>query len=77
MSALRIFSITEPQQPYFQTEDVAKIAEKLQQQGVRFEQWQASAPISADSSAEQVLAAYADDITRLKQQQGYSNCDVM
>lgn len=77
MSTLRIFSITEPQQPYFQTEDVAKIAEKLQQQGVRFEQWQASAPISAESSAEQVLAAYADDITRLKQQQGYITVDVI
>lgn len=77
MSTLRIFSIKQPQQPYFQTEDVAKIAEKLQQQGVRFEQWQASAPISADSTSEQVLAAYADDITRLKQQQGYITVDVI
>lgn len=77
MSSLRIFSVNEPQQAYLHTHDPALIAEKLQQKGVRFEQWQAAEPISADSTAEQVLAAYADDITRLKQQQGYITVDVI
>lgn len=77
MSTLRIFSVNEPQAACLHTDDTALIAEKLQQKGVRFEQWQATAPISADSTTEQVLAAYADDITRLKQQQGYITVDVI
>jgi len=77
MSSLRIFSVNQPQDVRFHSDDAAVIAEKLQQQGVQFEQWQATAPISASSSAEQVMAAYANDINRLKQQQGYITVDVI
>lgn len=77
MSSLRIFSVNQPQDVRFHSDDATVIAEKLQQQGVQFEQWQATAPISASSSAEQVMAAYANDINRLKQQQGYITVDVI
>lgn len=77
MSSLRIFSVNQPQDVRFHSDDAAVIAEKLQQHGVRFEQWQAKAPINANSSAEQVMAAYASDIDRLKQQQGYITVDVI
>ena len=77
MSSLRIFSVNQPPDVRFHSDDAAVIAEKLQQKGVRFEQWQAAATISASSSAEQVMNAYAADINRLKQQQGYFTVDVI
>lgn len=77
MSTLQIFSVNQPHLAHFASADVAVIAEKLQQKGVTFEQWHASAAITASSSSDDVLAAYATDITRLKQQGGYQTVDVI
>lgn len=77
MSRLQIFDLSQPQQARFSSSDAAEIAAKLQQQGIRFEQWQAAAPVSASSSSEQVLSAYAADISRLKAEQGYQTVDVI
>ena len=77
MSRLQIFDLSQPQQARFSSSDAAEIAAKLQQQGIRFEQWQAAAPVSASSSSEQVLSAYAADIRRLQTEQGYQTVDVI
>lgn len=77
MSRLQIFDLTQPQHALFSSNDAAEIAVKLQQQGIRFEQWQAAAPISANCSSEQVLSAYATDIHRVQAEQGYQTVDVI
>ncbi|MCH8536940.1 MAG: acireductone dioxygenase [Alkalimonas sp.] len=77
MSSLTIFHTSRPEQPSFQSSDPAEIATKLEQQGIRFEQWQASAEIDASTSHEAIITAYADDIARLKQQGGYVTVDVI
>ncbi len=53
------------------------IAAFLRGQGVRFEKWTAAAPLAVDASADDVLAAYAGDIERLKREEGYRTCDVI
>lgn len=77
MSSLTIYTAQEPTQPVFQSDNLVEIAEKLQQQGIRFEQWQANQPIEATTDHASILAAYSDDIARLKQQGGYVTVDVI
>ncbi|MBZ9613650.1 1,2-dihydroxy-3-keto-5-methylthiopentene dioxygenase [Rheinheimera maricola] len=77
MSQLTVFNSDNPAQPLLHTSDSNEIKQQLQKAGVRFEQWQATAPIDADSSAEQIQAAYAGDINRLKTERGYITVDVI
>lgn len=77
MSRLRIFAESDGKQPIFVAEDHAQIAEKLGARGVRFERWEASAPVAAGDSQEAVIAAYQHDIDRLKAQGGYQTVDVV
>lgn len=77
MSALHIYSVQQPQHATFHSTDTNIIAQKLQQKGVRFEQWQASVPLTAESTANDVMTAYAADINRLKQENGYITVDVI
>jgi 1,2-dihydroxy-3-keto-5-methylthiopentene dioxygenase len=53
------------------------ISSTLAQVGVRFEHWQTNPSLCATSTSAEVLAAYADDIARLKQQGGYVAVDVI
>ena len=53
------------------------IADKLAALGVRFERWQASAPLSANAGQEEVLAAYAEDVQRLTDEYGFQSVDVV
>jgi 1,2-dihydroxy-3-keto-5-methylthiopentene dioxygenase len=57
--------------------DRDQIAAYLNDRGVRFEQWSAAAPLTADASSDDVLQAYAADIERLKKEEGYQACDVI
>src|SRR6266481_3006788 len=43
--------------------------------GIDYERWDTSRPVSADAPPEEVLAAYADEIDRLKAQGGYVTAD--
>jgi 1,2-dihydroxy-3-keto-5-methylthiopentene dioxygenase len=45
--------------------------------GIDYEQWDTSRPIVADSPSEDVLAAYAGEIERLKARGGYVTADVI
>jgi 1,2-dihydroxy-3-keto-5-methylthiopentene dioxygenase len=49
----------------------------LRARGVRFEQWAAAAPLTEDATPDDVMAAYAADIDRLKREEGYQTCDVI
>lgn len=57
--------------------DEAGIRNRLAAAGIGFERWEARHPVSSDASADEVLAAYADEIERLKSQGGYVTADVI
>ncbi|MGP9799375.1 1,2-dihydroxy-3-keto-5-methylthiopentene dioxygenase [Rheinheimera sp. NSM] len=77
MSQLTVFTSNNPAQPLLHTTDSTVIQRELAGAGVRFEQWQADAPLTADSSAEQICSAYADDIAKLRAEGGYITVDVI
>ncbi len=77
MSRLRIFAEDQPATPTLTLHDHAAISEQLASIGVRFERWQAQHPLPPGATQEQVLAAYATDIARLKAEAGYQAVDVV
>lgn len=77
MSALKIFSDSDPANVEWQATDPVKIAEQLAAAGIRFEQWQATAPVKAGDSSDQVMAAYKPDIDQLVAEEGYQTVDVI
>ncbi|NUO73738.1 MAG: cupin domain-containing protein [Frateuria sp.] len=77
MSRLRIYDETHPATPASVHAAPAEIARELGRAGVRFEQWEASAPIAPGASQEDVIAAYRSDIDRLMREEGYQSVDVI
>jgi 1,2-dihydroxy-3-keto-5-methylthiopentene dioxygenase len=77
MSRLRIFAVSDPDAPRLVTEDHAEMAAKLRQIGVRFEQWEATAPVVPGASPEEVMAAYRADIDRLVAENQFRTVDVV
>ena len=77
MSQLFVYHTSQPKQALKVLNHVEDISSTLAQVGVRFEHWQANQPINATSSEDEVIAAYADDIARLKQKGGYVAVDVI
>lgn len=77
MSALKIFSDTDPANVLVHSQDQAEIAGHLAKAGIRFEQWQVSAAVKAGDSSEQVMAAYRADIDKLIADEGYQTVDVI
>lgn len=53
------------------------IAAELAVLGVRFERWQANAPLAPDAGHEAVLEAYAVDVARLNAEYGFQSVDVV
>jgi 1,2-dihydroxy-3-keto-5-methylthiopentene dioxygenase len=76
-STLRVYDENDPAKPLVDTTDRAEIARLLAAHDILFEQWEANAPLTAESDQESILAAYADDIARLKEQYGYTTVDVI
>ena len=77
MSRLYIFQDDSPEQSLIEAEELEGIAQHLQQEGVRFERWDASHPVIAGATQEAVLAAYDTDIQRLIAEDGYQTVDVV
>lgn len=77
MSRLRIFDEGNPVEPVWASHEHAAISERLRDVGVRFQQWQASAPIVPGAPQDQVIAAYRADIDRLMADHGYQAVDVI
>lgn len=59
------------------TRDGAKIAETLKPIGVAFTRWTPKAPLAADASDADVLAAYGDEIKALADSGGYQSWDLI
>lgn len=76
MSKLTVCSTAEAstEAEYTRTADIARV---LGEAGILFEQWQATQPLTSQASQEEVLAAYADDVARLKQQYRFQSADVV
>jgi 1,2-dihydroxy-3-keto-5-methylthiopentene dioxygenase len=77
MTVLTIYNEMTPEAPLLVTEDGAVIAQELNNVGVRFERWKAQADLAADASQDEVLAAYAPEVERLKREGGYLSADVI
>jgi 1,2-dihydroxy-3-keto-5-methylthiopentene dioxygenase len=58
-------------------EDQAEVTAFLATAGIAYERWEPSHPVAADAAADDVLAAYADEIGRLKAEGGYVTADVI
>ncbi|ARB45820.1 1,2-dihydroxy-3-keto-5-methylthiopentene dioxygenase [Alloalcanivorax xenomutans] len=77
MSNLKIFRDGEPDNPQLVVDSKAAMAVELAKVGIRYEQWEATKPLTASPSQEEVLEAYAEDIDRLKREEGYQTVDVV
>nr|WP_221800293.1 acireductone dioxygenase [Oceanobacter mangrovi] len=77
MSNLRIYSEKDTTQLLFNSDVHSRITEKLNEVGVRFEQWQTDAELAPGAAQEEVIAAYQTDIDRLINEEGYQTVDVV
>jgi 1,2-dihydroxy-3-keto-5-methylthiopentene dioxygenase len=77
MSRLRIFSEADPVAPQLVANTPEFIAEQLAKIGVRFEQWQAAAPLAPGAAPDEVMAAYRADIDKIVAEKGYQAVDVV
>eukprot|EP01031_Cornospumella_fuschlensis_P007116 gene7116-8832_t len=77
MSSLTVYHETSPDVPNKVLTHVDDIASTLADVGVRFERWQASAPITAGATQEEVIAAYRPQIDALMKERGYVTVDVV
>ncbi len=75
MSELMIYSENGERQA--QTRDASQIAQALQQVGIRFEQWQPSAPVQAGDTQEAILQAYRSDVDKIVAECGFVTVDVI
>ncbi len=76
-STLRVYADDDGTKPLVDTTDRAEIARILGAQKILFEQWEANVPLAADAGQDAVIAAYRDDIERLKRDFGYQTVDVI
>ncbi len=77
MSNLKIYREGHPESPEKIINDKLAMADELNRVGVRYEQWEASARLSERPEQDEVIAAYRDDIERLKREEGYQTVDVV
>lgn len=77
MSKLTIYQDQDPSKVLFESTDGQEIQYKLNEKGVRFERWEASAPIKLEMSQEEIIEAYQHEIDRLKTEGGYQTVDVV
>jgi 1,2-dihydroxy-3-keto-5-methylthiopentene dioxygenase len=57
--------------------DHQEMSKLLAERGIRFEQWQASADLGTESSQEDILGAYNEQVDALKKASGFQSVDVI
>ncbi|TVQ39189.1 MAG: cupin [Wenzhouxiangella sp.] len=77
MTQLSVFPDNRPGQADLVTEDFEQIQAELASVGVALERWKTEQAIDSSADPERILAAYADDIERLKREGGYQAVDVV
>ncbi len=76
MSRLNVFREEDPSSSEVHT-DFESIRDRLGQAGIRFERWEASAPLPPGPSSEAVLAAYDREVKRLMRERDMRTVDVV
>jgi 1,2-dihydroxy-3-keto-5-methylthiopentene dioxygenase len=77
MSVLSVYHETRPDQPLKVLTHAEDIAATLSEVGVQLERWEASAPIAAGASQDEVIATYRPQIDKLMAERGYVTVDVI
>lgn len=76
MSELTIYSGKDLENPN-RTRDQKEMSGVLANRGIRFEQWEANAPLTAESTQEEILAAYDEPVRALMKESGFESVDVI
>ncbi|MCK7543277.1 cupin [Marinobacter bryozoorum] len=76
MTTLSIFHQDKPESPEQVVENPADIARLLKEQGVRYERWPTRA-LPASVTSDDILDAYADEVSHLKDESGFATADVV
>lgn len=77
MTQLRVYADDDPATPQIESSDFETIQALLAREGVTIEQWHTQADIASGAEPQAILQAYASDIERLKQQDGYTTVDLV
>ncbi|MDY7219179.1 acireductone dioxygenase [Denitrificimonas sp. JX-1] len=77
MSQLFVFHRDQPMQAIKLLNHAEDICRTLTQLGIDLEHWEIDSSLTAESSHEEILAAYAADIARVQQRSGFTEVDVM
>lgn len=77
MSYLSVHHESSPLVPSKLLTHAEDIAATLATVGVRFERWEAAAPVAPGASQEEVIAAYRHEIDKLMAERGYVTVDVV
>lgn len=76
MTTLTIFNNSDPVRELSRTTNHSEISARLNKHGIRLERWEASVPLQPGADSEDVLQAYAADVSRLNEE-GYTTVDVV
>jgi len=76
MSLLKVFPDSGPERTEV-LDQPDEIAQRLSQIGVTFERWTAGCALASDASQDEILAAYAEPVARLKEFYGFQSADVI
>lgn len=76
MTLLTVWNETDPTAPVQETIDADEIRAALGELGARFSRWTVR-ELAADAGLEDYLAAYADEVSKVKQSEGYTLVDAM
>ncbi|MDX1978380.1 MAG: cupin domain-containing protein [Pseudanabaenaceae cyanobacterium bins.68] len=71
---MAVLTIPSEQRQILEPEEIQAYLRKI---NIGFEQWQANQPLTAEATAEQVLAAYEPEIAQLNARGGYVTADVI
>jgi 1,2-dihydroxy-3-keto-5-methylthiopentene dioxygenase len=77
MSALFVYPEDRPEAPEPTLREAGAIAASLARIRVRFERWDADRDLPEGASQDDILAAYATEVGRLKSECGYASADVV
>ncbi|MCM5703965.1 1,2-dihydroxy-3-keto-5-methylthiopentene dioxygenase [Larsenimonas salina] len=76
MSFLKVFNDADATQPVFSATEGDVIARELGAHGIRFERWPLKA-LSESADQAEILAAYSEEVERLRREEGFQSADVI
>lgn len=77
MTRLVVYSAENPADVILDTQDFDTISREVAPTGATLERWKATAPLSPESTSDEILNAYKPELDRLKSERGYTNADVI